>query len=577
MLPATNQCADFSTCNARASRNFAQLGEYPCANPPSPTNSLSPRTASPASASCPTVSSLETRRSTSLDPDKLQTPILALSDLASSGSATGTIHSKSSAKDINQKIPCIRVNPSGIPSSHGPTTSVVDEDELDDLRWSIGVPRHMIDVFRANPFTSMDLSRHANTILPSFDTSTAADTIERTNGVSLRAVSTAKRKVSNSPESAKPRKKGRSKRARIKSPLVLPFPATGAQEMYAYEFRVDLPCWDGEFACVENNGWSNRSSSPGLVDSCEHLPAAQSGMTYHSEDTCMRPPVDCEVAALSSPSCFSHSYSHNASFPPRASPRHHMHTPHFPFLPSASFHPQISPRCGTASNSLVPASGLDNNESWTRFQERECNSLLQAFPTQVMPENIQTRPPSATPLDMSPPKPLYACPLCPRDFQLPNGLALHLKWHDRVSGSTRNLAVWQGMPRNRTTTKISRMELGQPDGRDLSNIQSSAQGDDWDVAFGRQFSSHTLPQGSTLVPAETVRKSLERGIPNTDKFLFRNSTPTRFHLKISPKNVRCFATRYNWMATVACRWRAIHILHLLTDYQCCSLGCVCFH
>ncbi|KAH8994526.1 hypothetical protein EDB92DRAFT_1815046 [Lactarius akahatsu] len=419
-VTATGQSAEFPTHNERASLNFL-TGKYHWVNPPSPANSLSSRTASPTSVSCPTISSLETRRSASLDPEQLQTPIFAFSDLASDP-AILTTHSKSSAGPLNQRSPYVRANAVDISSSQQPTIPLVDENELDDLRWSTGVPRHMMDVFRANPFTAMDLV-----------TSIAADSIQCTKGGFLRAAPTTKRKLSKSPgEAAQPRRKGRTKRARVHSLPVIPFPATGPEEMYAYEFRVDVdpPYCNMESSCVENNWRSNRPSLSRPYGN-EHLLTARSGVAYRSED----------------PS------------PP---------------------HARMSPWFGPVSNSSAPTSHVDNDESWTRFEECVCSSLPSAVPTQVTMEDIQTH--------TSPPKLLYACPLCPRDFRLPNGLALHLKWHDRVSGSTRNLAMWQAQPRNRTV-KVTRAELGQPEGRHLSNIQSPFQGDGL--------------QGPSSVPAET--------------------------------------------------------------------------
>ncbi|KAI9441722.1 hypothetical protein H4582DRAFT_1406642 [Lactarius indigo] len=510
MLPAfpdstaTDQSAEFPNRNGHASLNIL-TGKYHWANPPSPANSLSSRTASPTSVSCPTISSLETRRSASLDPEQLQTPIFAFCDLADSDSAILTTHLKSSAEPLNQQFPCVRVNAAvDIPSSQQPATPPIDENELDDLRWSTGVPRHMMDVFRANPFAAMDLSRATNTTPPSLDSSIAADSIQCTNGSLLRAAPAAKRKLSKSPgEAAQPRRKGRTKRARIHSLPVIPFPATGPEEMYAYEFRVDVdpPYWNTEFSCVENNQWSNRPSLSGPVYSNEHLVAAQSGVAYHSEDTCMRL-LDRRDAtlSLSLPSPFSYPYSHNASFPARAGSEHHMRPSSLPFFPSAPLRPQMSPWFGAVSNSLVPTSRVDNDESWTRFEEHGCGSLPSVVPTQVTIEDIQTHPTSSTSLTTSPRNLLYACPLCPRDFRLPNGLALHLKWHDRVSGSTGNLAAWQAQPRNRTV-KATRTMLDQPERRYLSNIQSCFQED------GRTpnlpFSSHRPLQGPNSVPAES--------------------------------------------------------------------------
>lgn len=223
----------------------------------------------------------------------------------------------------------------------------------------------------------------------------------------------------------------------------------------------------------------------------------------------MRLPVDREDAALPPPSHFSYSYSHNSSFPARASTGHHMHPLHLPFFPSAPLHAQTSPCFEALSNSLVPASRVENDESWTKFEERECGSLPSAVPTQVKTEKIQTRRPSATSLATSPRNPSYACPLCPRDFKLPNGLALHLKWHDRVSGSTSNLTVRQGQPRNRTVVKV---EPNEPGGRDLMNtIQSSTHGDSREgMNTGLPFSSRRTLQGLHSVPVENVRKHLER-------------------------------------------------------------------
>ena len=501
MLPAfpdataIDQTADFSL-------NFAQM-EW--TNPTSPTNSFSSRTPSPASVSCRTISSLETRRSTPLDPEQLQTPIFALSDLAGGEFATLTTHPKSSSNPLNQQILYLRVNAGGIPSFQEQATSTIGKNELENLRLSTGVPRHMMDVFRANPFTAMDLPRATNTTLP------AVDSIECTDGDSLRAVPMAKRKLSKSPESVEPRRKGRTKRARIQSPSFVPFPATGPQEMYAYEFMVDIdpPYRRMEVSCVENNGWSNRPSLSGLVELEDHeyLPAAQAGVAHHPEDIYMRLPEDCGDASLSLPSHLSHSYSHNASVPARSNSSHPMHPSYLPFLPSAPLHTQMSPCFGASSNSLVPASRVDNDESWPRFEERECGSLPSVVPTQVMTENTYTRTPSAASRATSPRNPFYACPLCPRDFKLPNGLALHLKWHDRVSGSTKNLAVWQGRPRNRSVVKVTRMEFDQPGGLDLSNIQSSSRGD------GREgvtpgLSLRPSLQAPNLVPVKTVREYL---------------------------------------------------------------------
>lgn len=497
------------------------MGRPPWANPPSPTNSLPSRTPSPASISCRTISSLETRRSTPLDSEHLQTPIFASSDLAGSDHGAFTTYPKSSPRPLNQQILFFRVNAGSTPSQE-PTTSLVDKNELEILRMSTGVPRHMMDVFRADPFTAMDLSHATNTAL---DSSTAVDSSGCTNGNSHRAVPMAKRKLSKSSESVEPKRKGRTKRARIQSPPFVPFPATGPQEMYAYEFMVDIdpPSRSMEFSRVENK-WSDRPSHSGLVDAHEHLPAP-SVPAYGSEDTCMRLPRDYEDASLSLPPRLSHSYSHSASFPARSNSSHHMHPSYLPFLPSAPLNAYMSPRFGASSNSWAPASRVENEESWSRFEERDCGSLPSVVPTQVMTENIHTRPPSATPLSRSPPSPSYACPLCPRDFKLPNGLALHLKWHDRVSDSTSNLSQWQGLPRDRSV-KVTRTEFGRPGGLNLRNIQSYSQEDGReDVNPGLSYSSRLPVQGSNLVAVKTEQyaESLSFDYPPQECALFHDA------------------------------------------------------
>ena len=50
-----------------------------------------------------------------------------------------------------------KVNTSGVPSSQEPTTTSNDKNEVENIRWSTGVRRHMMDVFRADPFATMDL------------------------------------------------------------------------------------------------------------------------------------------------------------------------------------------------------------------------------------------------------------------------------------------------------------------------------------------------------------------------------------------------------------------------------------
>ena len=153
------------------------------------------------------------------------------------------------------------MNTSGVPSSQEPTTTFNDKNEI---RWSTGVRRHMMDVFRADPFTTMDLllltllSLLSVVRLPLMALSAQTGI----NFVSCRWRSANTLTHSNSPEFVGPRKRGRKKRARIPSTSFVPFRATGPQEMYAYEFLVDVdpPYWSMEVSYVENNGWSDRPS-----------------------------------------------------------------------------------------------------------------------------------------------------------------------------------------------------------------------------------------------------------------------------------------------------------------------------
>ena len=73
------------------------------------------------------------------------------------------------------------MNASGVPSSQEPTTTFNDKNELENLRWSTDVRRHMMDIFRADPFTTMDLLT-SDTTLSSLGSSTAVDGLECTEG-----------------------------------------------------------------------------------------------------------------------------------------------------------------------------------------------------------------------------------------------------------------------------------------------------------------------------------------------------------------------------------------------------------
>ena len=79
------------------SPSFVQVGKHPWTKPHLPSNSLVSYTLTHVCL-LPTISSLETRQSTTLDPEQLQMPIFAFSVLACGRPATLTTHPKSSPK-----------------------------------------------------------------------------------------------------------------------------------------------------------------------------------------------------------------------------------------------------------------------------------------------------------------------------------------------------------------------------------------------------------------------------------------------------------------------------------------------
>ena len=264
--------------------------EHPDTIPPSPENTPS---SSPASLSCSTISSLKTWRSAS---EQLQSPTFSFPTPVCRN--FGAITANSSDELSSQYISCIQMNAFDAPSFQEPAITPIDEGELEDLRWTTGVPCHMIDVFRANPFTAMDLP-HITGTTP-LDNSTNPNNAECKVG---GAISAAKHVLS--PDATEQKRKTRAKRARIQSSPVVPFPATGPQEMFAYEFRLDIPSEGTGFSRVEEyRRCGDLPPSYPLsrdMDGREHLLLTRPVVADSSEDVSACFPVGRQDVGLSLP------------------------------------------------------------------------------------------------------------------------------------------------------------------------------------------------------------------------------------------------------------------------------------
>jgi hypothetical protein len=358
----------------------------------------------------------------------------------------------------SQSLPTIlpiHMNASDAPPSRGPTLPSLDENEPDDLRWSTGVPCHMMDVFRANPFATMNPSHTTSTTPPSLENSTDANSFDYSDHVKP----TAKR-----PHSPEQKKKCRTKRARIQSPPVVPFPATGPQEMFAYEFRLDIPYGNADFFYAEDYQGSEDPppsfSCSGTVDNRDLVLAPRPIVAYRSEDTCLRLPMNTEIH----PPRLSYPYTYATSIPQKVGLEQCMPTSYHPTFPLVPVSIQIPSRHIATSNPVASTSRLGADGLWSRLEEHGRNPSAAVTPIQVVSERAQAPRPSTIVAAPSMQKPLYSCPLCPRDFQLPNGLALHLKWHGRVGGPNKNPVPCQSQPISyQTPLRVPRMESGPPD------------------------------------------------------------------------------------------------------------------
>ena len=261
--------------------------------------------------SCSTISSLRTWQSAS---EQSQTPIFSFPDPVCR--TFEAITANSSDELSSQPTLWPQMNSFDVPSTQEPVIPAIDESELEDLRWTTGVPCHMIDVFRANPFTAMDQPHITNTTPPSLDNSTHPDNAECKVADLRHSRSAGKHMLS--PDAIEQKRKARTKRARIQSSSVVPFPATGPQEMFAYEFRLDIPYQDTGLSRVEGYRGCRDLHRPYPLsrdmDGHEHMLAPRPVVAYRSEGVSMRLPVDTVGVSLSLlPPSFPYSCPHTAS------------------------------------------------------------------------------------------------------------------------------------------------------------------------------------------------------------------------------------------------------------------------
>ena len=119
----------------------------------------------------------------------------------------------------------------------------------------------------------------------------------------------------HSPDATEQKRKNRTKRARIESSPVVPFSATGPQEMFAYEFRLDTP--------YERTGFPRAEECPKYADlppsyswsqgtdGHDHLLLPRPVLAYNPEDAFLRLPVGRDW----SEHCTQHSHLFPTSMP----------------------------------------------------------------------------------------------------------------------------------------------------------------------------------------------------------------------------------------------------------------------
>jgi hypothetical protein len=203
---------------------------------------------------------------------------------------------------------------------------------------------------------------------------------------------------------------------------------------------------------------------------------------------------------------------------------------------------------------------LQGIEARSRFEAYGHSSLPPAMPIRVTPGRAHTFRPSVAPAP-APQKLLYSCPLCPRDFQLPNGLALHLKWHDRVGRLEANLASHMShRPQDRVPPKNPRMELGTLEARDASHAQ--LHNNQRNTMAGFSTASYMAPQSAYSAQVESVSRPLGcmfvvsfwlTRYSRTPRAGMNSIPPVRFRTSVSPKSAHCFTTCYSWITILASR------------------------
>lgn len=472
------------------SLNLIQL-DHPNAIPPSP--EISP-SSSPASLSCSSISSLKAWRCTS---EQLQYPILSFPHPIYNNFTA--ITTNPSHEHSDQHISCVPMSALDMPSSQEPTIPSVEEDELGDLHWTTGVPCHMMDVFRADPFAAIDL--------PPTSTSLGNPTNPNSGHCNIGGLHHTRSSTKHvlSPDAVEQKKKTRRKRARIHSPPVVPFPSTGPQEMFAYEFRLEIPYRSirvsphEDYQRCGDRGLHASYSPARATDDCEHLHVPRPVMAYGSEDTSMRLPLGQDME-LSLPLRLPYPCSPTASIPPRIRPEYHLQLSHYPLFPVPfSTHMPSHPQDPSSSATSISRQGID--EYRPQFNEHGSYSLPYAVPMQDTQERARDYRLSAVSAASLVQKSLYACPLCPRDFQLPNGLALHLKWHDRVGNITQNPTRYMS---HQVAPRRTNTESGPLDTRDVRPAQIPAQEDGHQGTIsGTPSIPYVAPQEANLAQAES--------------------------------------------------------------------------
>ncbi|KAI0000841.1 hypothetical protein BJV77DRAFT_244618 [Russula vinacea] len=216
----------------------------------------------------------------------------------------------------------------------------------------------------------------------------------------------------------------------------------------------------------------------------------------------MRSPSGHEYAELSLPPRLPYPSSRTASIPPRTRSDHHMQPSRCSLFPvPLSTHMSSHIREPSSPATTTPRQEIDDYRP--QSDDHGCSSLPPAVPLQVMLERAQAYRPFIVQ------KPLYACPLCPRDFQLPNGLALHLKWHDRVGNLTMNSTPYLSRhPQQRVTPKHPHTDSGPLDTREVRHSQLPAQDDGQQSAIsGSPPVPYSAPQETNPAQTESMTSS----------------------------------------------------------------------